>query len=71
MKLRKRALAKSVGKRYKSEKNGGFTLFDSNGSVGFTYKVSDKLLLDLIKFLASSFEITSDNKRRLRYAPAF
>jgi hypothetical protein len=50
MKLRKRAIAKAVGKRYKSEKNGGFTLFDSNGSVGFTCKVSNKLLLDLIKF---------------------
>jgi len=49
MNIRKRALAKAMGKRYKSKKNGGFTLYDSNGSVGFTYKVSEKLIMDLIR----------------------
>ncbi|MCA1066078.1 hypothetical protein QTG56_25690 (plasmid) [Rossellomorea sp. AcN35-11] len=47
--LRKRALAKVVGKRYKSNKSGGFDIYDKYGSVGIAHKVSDERLVGLIK----------------------
>lgn len=47
--LRKRALAKSRGKRYKSDGKGGFDIFDKYGSVGIAHKVSEERLINLIK----------------------
>jgi hypothetical protein len=47
--LRKRALAKSLGKQYKSFKSGAFALHDKYGWIDYITGLSDEKKIELIK----------------------
>lgn len=47
--LRKRALAKAVGKQYKSAKDGGFAFHDKYGWIDFISGLSNEKKVELIK----------------------
>ena len=49
-KLRKRAIAKSLGHKYKNYKNGGFTInYGCGGSISYDYKIDDAQILAYLK----------------------
>lgn len=47
--LRKRALAKSLGKQYKSHKSGAFAIHDKYGWIDYIPDLSGKKKIELIK----------------------
>lgn len=47
--LRKRALAKSLGKKYKSHKSGSFSIHDKYGWIDYISGLSDEQKIELIK----------------------